>query len=264
MRPRSQPSGSTSALSLSETHDSYLPGQLTTLEQRPPSTPPPSSISELESRTFNTLKRRRVVPTVDPSIQLVQCAGRKDTLRGETGLHASSIAVKHRLQLGLVKCLTTEPRARFLSLTLTDTEPASLLLEKRLLINFEDPDCSNSDNLVLLGNKHDALVPITLDLRELPMESTGIVCGIAGRLVGSTASRSDGKDGDEELNGQSFDLGSVSDILEMSYLSTARAGTVIIPEGELQTALNALKGDEARGKNGLPVEWLEVKRSSQE
>jgi hypothetical protein len=102
-------------------------------------------------------------------------------------------------------------------LTLTDTEPASLLLDHTLLPNFP------SD--ILLGSKDDFLIPITLDLRDLPMESTGIVCGVAGRLVGGTR-------------------GSLDRPVEMSYLSTARAGTVMVGEDELKRALVALRGAE--------------------
>jgi len=121
------------------------------------------------------------------------------------------------LHLGLVKCLISQPYPGFLSLTLTDTEPASLLLDHKLLPNF------NQD--VLLGSKDDYLIPITLDLRELPMESTGIVCGVAGRLVGGTS-------------------GGLESPVEMSYLSTARAGTVMVGENELNRALGALRGAE--------------------
>ena len=64
-----------------------------------------------------------------------------------------------------------------------------------------------------------------LDLRELPMESTGIVCGVAGRLVGATSAQ-------------------LEIPVEMSYLSTARAGTVMVGEGELERALSALRGAE--------------------
>jgi hypothetical protein len=78
---------------------------------------------------------------------------------------------------------------------------------------------------VLLGSKDEYLTPITLDLRDLPVESTGIVCGVAGRLVDSTS-------------------GQTNDRVEMSYLSTARAGTVMVAEGQLDCALGALRGAE--------------------
>lgn len=189
-------------------------------EVRPPGTPPPATVSELQTRTFATLKRRNIVPTVDSCLRLVQCAGRRDGADGmNEGRNRSSMtsAADDALHLGLVKCLISPPHPKFLSLTLTDTEPASLLLDQSLLPNFA-PD-------ILLGSKDDFLIPITLDLRELPMESTGIICGVAGRLVGGTT-------------------GQLESPVEMSYLSTARAGTVMVAEDELKRALGALRGAE--------------------
>lgn len=197
-----------------------------------PGTPPPSNISELQIRTFATLRRRNIIPTVNPRIRLIQCAGKDPSRSGSSSGGGGSSNGKRKsmtsaaddaLHLGLVKCLITPPYPRFLSLTLTDTEPASLLLDHALLPNFAAPD-------VLLGSKDDFLIPITLDLRELPLESTGIVCGVAGRLVGGTA-------------------GLLESPVEMSYLSTARAGTVMVAEDELARALAALRGAE----NGVVV-----------
>ena len=133
---------------------------------------------------------------------------------------STTSAADDALHLGLVKCLISHPCPKFLSLTLTDTESASLLLDHTLLPNFAQD--------TLLGSKGDYLTPITLDLRDLPVESTGIVCGVAGRLVGGTSGR-------------------LEDPVEMSYLSTARAGTVMVAEEELDRALGALRGAE----NGL-------------
>ncbi|KAI9722939.1 MAG: hypothetical protein M1812_001388 [Candelaria pacifica] len=182
-------------------------------EVRPPSSPPPTSISELQVRTFALLERRHILPQVDSTIRLIQCAGRKDPSPNGSSINEA------KLHLGLVKCLVNNPR--FLSLTLTDTEPASLLLEKKLIPQF------GSDE-VLLGSKEDILIPITLDLRELPLESTGIVCGVAGKLVGGTTA-------------------GMKEAVEMSYLSTARAGTVMVGESELERAVEALRV----GENGV-------------
>jgi hypothetical protein len=190
------------------------------LEVQPPSTPPPTTISELQIRTFATLKRRNIVPTVDSSIRLVQCAGRRDSNNGmnQSRNRNSGTTADDALHLGLVKCLITQPYPKFLSLTLTDTESAALLFDHTLLPHFA-PD-------TLLGSRDSLfLTPITLDLRDLPMESTGIVCGVAGRLVGGTT-------------------GALEDPVEMSYLSTARAGTVMVAEEELDRALGALRGAE--------------------
>lgn len=201
-------------------HHSRQQSSHSTFEIKPPATPPPATVSELQTRTFATLKRRNIIPTVDSCLRLVQCAGRRDAMNGMSqGRNRNSMtsAADDALHLGLVKCLVSPPYPKFLSLTLTDTEPASLLLDHTLLPNFTQD--------ILLGSKDDFLIPITLDLRELPLESTGIVCGIAGRLVGGTTAQ----------------MGSP---VEMSYLSTARAGTVMVAEDDLKRALGALRGAE--------------------
>jgi hypothetical protein len=171
-------------------------------------------VTELQLRTLATLKRHGIVPTVDASIKLIQCAGRLDD-------STTSTPSNDRLSLGLVQCLAAGPK--FFSLTLTDTEAPSLLLERRMLPFFTITSPSSSEpQSVLLGSKEEHLIPITLDLRTLPMESTGIVCGVAGRLVGGTK------------------LG-LDSAVEMSYLSTAKSGTVTVSEAELDRALAALR-----------------------
>jgi len=90
------------------------------------------------------------------------------------------------------------------------------LLERSLLPTFGPS---------LLGDKEGILIPIILDLRTLPLESTGIVCGVAGKLVEDIA------------NCASDSL----ECAELSYLSTARAGAVVLPEENLDKALEALR-----------------------
>lgn len=116
------------------------------------------------------------------------------------------------LQHGLTKCLIYQPR--FLSVTLTGDESAGLLLEKQLLPSFDLPGVDN----VLLGATDDYLIPIVLNLESLPIEASGIVCGVAGKLV------------DGPLHP-----------IEMTYLSTARAGTVMVDECDLDSAMQALR-----------------------
>ena len=69
---------------------------------------------------------------------------------------------------------------------------------------------------MLLGRKEAFLIPITLNLESLPLEATGIICGVADRLAGE------------------------GEGIEMTYLSTARAGTVMVEEGMVGRAEVAL------------------------
>lgn len=177
----------------------------------PPLTPTITTISELEQKTFETLRQQNVKPVADESIKLVSCAARQSSRAINGGNDGA-------LKLGLIRSIVSKPK--FFSVTLTDTEPASLLLQQEMISLF------GSEPNALLGNKEDVQIPIILDLRGLPVESTGIVCGVAGRLAGGTK--------DEQIGG----LGGGS--VEMSYLSTARAGTVIVGENDLSRAMAAL------------------------
>ena len=208
---------------------------------------------------------------MDKSLRLVQCAAHHRYNSEES----SSTSI---LRPALTTALLVD-KPRFLSLTLTATDPAaSLLLEKRLLPRFtdnpssldnngtDDDENNSSESNLLLGSKEDILVPITLDLRDLPLEATGIVCGVAGRLAAATHPRpvvdrlamsmsmaslfSDSSD--EQVRKPSSDNFMPSlqhrldpppgedNAVEISFLSTARAGTVIVGERELERAIDAL------------------------
>lgn len=230
----------------------------------PPPTPPPSTLEELQIRTFSSLRKHHIVPSVDKSLRLVQCAAHH---RYSNDSSSTSI-----LRPALTTALLVD-KPRFLSLTLTATDPAaSLLLEKRLLPRFSEdpasPSDSDDESSVLLGSKEDILVPIMLDLRDLPLEATGIVCGVAGRLAAATHADSPSFYGhlDESIHSLASsclsdgrrlsstdimssshhiepDLDSYLDSVEISFLSTARAGTVIVGERELDRAVDALEAE---------------------
>ena len=194
-----------------------------------PSPQPPMTTIELQSRTFAALEQRNIRPFVDKNIRLLQCAGThsdhtrhlgssgvggiSNSAGGANGRHPS--IPNAEIQAGLVKILIDNPR--FLSITLTDTEQPSILVEESHIAKFSSPN-------ILLGSQSDVLVPIILDLHDLPLESTGIVWGVAYRLVES-------------------DEPGLNKPVDMSYLSTARAGTVMVAEAELDGALRALSGD---------------------
>ncbi|KAJ6107521.1 hypothetical protein N7523_008844 [Penicillium sp. IBT 18751x] len=246
----------------------------------PPATPPPSSVSELQTRTFENLRKRQIVPCVDDTLRLVQCAAHHQYNREE-----SSMSI---LRDALTTVLLVD-NPRFLSLTLAALDPAaSLLLEKRLLPRFARPKSSPQDyedgSGLLLGSKEEYLIPIMLDLRDLPLEASGIVCGVAGRLADSAGNPTPAASGDGSHVGSndSSVIGSVpalfdtfgsrlalghrktksqqlpptthhlkpdvdagADAVEISFLSTARAGTIIVGEDELKRAIDALEAEKA-------------------
>ncbi|KUJ06661.1 uncharacterized protein LY89DRAFT_402732 [Mollisia scopiformis] len=188
----------------------------------PPSTPPPSNVAELQIRTFSQLKKKNVVPFVEPGLHLVQCSGKEivpgddyPSRNGANGHVRSWLDnIDPKLYVGLISALSQQPR--FLSLTLAQEDAPSLLIDKSLLWLF-----GNS----IAGDTEGDLVPIFLDLVDLPLESTGIVCGVAGRLV------------DEMRLNEQHETSHGS---ELSYLSTARAGAVILSSEGSARALEAL------------------------
>ncbi|KAL5047339.1 hypothetical protein BDW71DRAFT_206465 [Aspergillus fruticulosus] len=258
----------------------------------PPATPPPSSLNELQKRTFSSLRRNNIIPCVDTSLRLVQCAAHHRFTNDD-----SSIAI---LRDALTTALVVD-KPRFLSLTLTAADPAaSLLLEQRLLPRFSSDPTSLADgddeSSLLLGSKEDILFPIMLDLRKLPLEATGIVCGVASRLADATHDRSDdslaasatlsidsssptyekstqyvdipmpngprpaskpnkshspGRKNSPPTHRLQPDPDSSFDAVEISFLSTARAGTIIVGEHELHRAMVALEAESHEPEKGI-------------
>lgn len=190
----------------------------------PPPSPPPSNVSELQARAFSQLRKRNVVPFIEPGLHLVQCSGKEIPRRngyasppnGAAGGHHENAWLDNidpKLYVGLVSALVQQPK--FLSLTLAQDDAPSLLIDKSLLWLF-----GNS----IAGDIDGDLVPIFLDLEDLPLESTGIVCGVAGKLV-------------DEMYDDGMPESHAS---ELSYLSTARAGAVILCGDASEGALRAL------------------------
>lgn len=202
----------------------------------PPGTPPPSNVKELQARTFALLKKRAVVPFVEKDLFLVQCSGKEVGLfsnqddnysRGSNGSGSNGNGggegwldkLDSKLYVGLIAALASQPR--FLSFTLAADDAPSLLIDKALLYLFGDS---------IAGDTEGDLVAIFLDLAGLPLESTGIVCGVAGRLVEEMRVLG-GSEGEVGIEGGN----------ELSYLSTARAGAVVLSKEGSRVAMEALK-----------------------
>ncbi|RDA87620.1 hypothetical protein CP532_3780 [Ophiocordyceps camponoti-leonardi (nom. inval.)] len=181
---------------------------------------PPSNANELQVRTFDLLQKRSVAPYVDDDLRLVQCSGRDvsqlvsayGSSRQQQRPHRRQSWIENvdsKLYTCIISALVSQPR--FLSVTLAQDDPPSLLLDRKLLPLFGDS---------IVGDTDLSLVPIFLDLANLPSEVTGIVCGVAGRLV-------------DEMH--------MTETSQLSYLSTARAGAVILAEEQATRALAILR-----------------------
>lgn len=179
---------------------------------QPPGTPPPATVAEWQTKTFSTLHRNDISPLVDRTLELRTCAGYR----------SDSQDVHDAIELGIFKCLLHNPR--FMSITLTSTDTVSLTLDSSLLRHFAEDTLLQNDQ---------SYFAIVFDLRKLPEESTGIVCGVAGRLLDRLG---------EDSGGEAM--------FNMSYLSTARTGNVIVREDEVGEALEALLEEEELSVNG--------------
>lgn len=191
-------------------------------------TPPPSNVDDLQNHTFELLKKRSVVPHVADGLELVQCSGREMTSQlqhssfqrpsmSRSGTNNNgrrpgwADSVDTKLYTCIISALVSQPR--FMSITLAQDDPPSLLLDKNLLDSFGD---------TLVGDTEGTQIPIFLDLVNLPLEVTGIVSGVAGRLV------------------QEMKISNPAE-LDLSYLSTARAGAVILSQEQSVRALEILQ-----------------------
>lgn len=195
---------------------------------QPTVTPPheglPSNVSEMQTRTFGLLKKRHVTPNVEEGLVLVQCSGREASQLASFNHQRPSISrhatgngrrpswadnVDTKLYTCIISALVSQPR--FMSVTLAQDDPPSLLLDKNLLDVFGDS---------LVGDTEGCLIPIFLNLESLSLEATGIVCGVAGILVQDPQ---------------------IAESSELSYLSTAQAGAVILSEEQSVRAMGILE-----------------------
>ena len=166
------------------------------------------TVKDLQDRMFSQLLRHQIIPISYKDIRLIQCASR--TENPDTFV-ADNLALQH----GLTRCLIHQPR--FLSITMTRNQPASLVLEEHLVSNF---GMTRQLDNVLLGAREDIMIPIILDLAKLGMNASGIVCGVAGKLVEGSG---------------------LADPIDLSYLSTARTSVVMVSETNLEDAMDALQ-----------------------
>ena len=220
---RERPQTASSSGSESRPHSSSMP-----------STPPAKDIPELQIRTFTKLMKNGIEPTVDTTLRLFSCAGSRECDGG------SVRQLKDDLMQVLLASNPPSPlkqessgqtlrdiddthaldyAARFLSMTLS-SEPVSILMEEHLLSRL---------GKTLFGAKaeEDALVPIIFDLRALGWTATGIVGGVAGRLSQGPIT--------DQLEEQDIEQ------VEISFLSSAKAGSVIVQAKQLKKALRALE-----------------------
>lgn len=166
--------------------------------------PPPLSpdLQSLGESTFEQFSAKGVRPEINTSTKLLLTGARAQNK--STHLHSS-------MYLKIIEILITPPT--YFSLTITDGLEVSFIINQDMVHAFPTE--------LLLGSVTDFLIPISFDLSALPEDSTGIVAGVASRLL---------KAPHDSLT-----------IMQMSYLSTAKSGVVMISEEDLNLAISALQ-----------------------
>ena len=155
---------------------------------------------KLEERTFESFKQSQIHPMINNKVKLLLTGSRQ----GEV----NNAIIKSARILS-----STETIPNYFAITRTYYNEVSLVLPKsskqRIRLGF--------DSKYIIGSTQDIIIPITIDFSKLPLDSTGIVAGLASKLI--TAGEN---------------------VSELYYFSMARSGVVMIPQENIDTIAKIL------------------------
>jgi hypothetical protein len=154
----------------------------------------------LEDKTFSLFQEARIKPAIHSDMKLL--------LTGARSGEVNSTIMK------TAKILTSASTIpAYFAITRTSINEVSLILpkssKKRRLMGF---DVKN-----IIGSTQDVIIPISIDFHKLPLDCTGLVAGVASKL----------------LNGIK-QLSSEENLFEMNYFSMARSGIIMIPQENVE------------------------------
>lgn len=160
----------------------------------------------LDVRAFELFEESHIVPEIENTKLLL------------TGARAGQSAdVITTTANALAKCHindVSEDFADYFAITRTSSREVALLLPKSSRIRAR----LGYQSKCLVGSTSDIVVPIKIDLSKLPVDSKGIVAGIALKLL------------------KKADEGALEGPFEMSYLSMAKSAIVMIPKENSEAA----------------------------
>lgn len=120
------------------------------------------------------------------------------------------------------KLISSNRVPSYFSITRTSSSEVSLILPKsskaRAAMGF--------GSKFIIGSTDDILLPITVDLNTLPLDSAGIVSGLASKIINGIKQAPDSADNS----------------YEMCYLSMAKSGVVMIPQENIELVARVLGG----------------------
>ncbi|CDK25419.1 unnamed protein product [Kuraishia capsulata CBS 1993] len=161
----------------------------------------------LESRTFKVFKTAGIKPHVHTHAKLLITGARSGSCSKTITTTATALAKFPVNPPEFGSALTTESFPEYFAITRASSQEVALVLPKshrtRSKLGFQSK--------YLVGSSSDVFIPVVIDLSKLPVDSKGIVAGVASKLI------------------HNADLRGEAEMFEMSYLSMAKAGIVMIP-----------------------------------
>ncbi|CAI5759194.1 unnamed protein product [Candida verbasci] len=156
-------------------------------------------LNELE--IFEKLKKNYISPIINERVKLLLTGSRSNEVKNSI--------------LKIAKILsTTNLIPKYFTITRTSFTELSLILpkstKKRAKLGF--------DAKYIIGSVQDTIIPITIDLHQLPIDTTGIVASLANKLI---------KNGDN--------------LIELNYFSMAKSGIIMVPIENLELVSSILK-----------------------
>lgn len=162
---------------------------------------------DLESNTLKLFKEAGISSVINRKVKLLLTSAR----RGKT----------KRSILKAAQCIASNEVPTYFAITRISNTSVSLILpgsrRERARMGF--------DYKSIIGSSQETIIPITIDLTKLPLDSTGIVAGVASRLLTSMKSVPD----------------VISSTFEMNYLSMARSAIILIPKENVKIVTKMLE-----------------------
>ncbi|RLV91941.1 hypothetical protein JA1_003526 [Spathaspora sp. JA1] len=146
----------------------------------------------LEETTFELFNQASITPIINDNIKLLL-----------TGSRAGEVSNSILKTAKILSIPTTIPD--YFAITRTSINEVSLILPK----SSKRRNKMGFDSKFIIGSVQDVIIPITIDFSKLPLDSTGIVAGVASKLI--TGMRK------LELD------------CELNYFSMAKSGVIMIP-----------------------------------
>lgn len=162
----------------------------------------------LEKHTFDLFRQFEIIPNIDSNSKLLLTGARAGEIDSTIVKFGRILSCKHLIP-------------KYLAITRTSINEVSLILPKssklRSKMGF------NSKNII--GSTQDVIMPIAIDFSKLPLDSTGIVSGVASKLING-------------LRHENLDCP-----FEINFLSMAQSGILMIPQEHGEIILRILQVD---------------------